>query len=98
MGSVRMSYIHVRDLLCTIFVQKPLVTKTFFKSFPKNRSDCESPNPDLELMRRIHPEGGFYGFMIRFWISPPPQKKGNIGFWIRKSGFAFPPQKNTPLV
>ena len=37
-------------------------------------------NPDLDLIRRIHPECGFYGFMIRFWI--------------RKSGFGFSP-KNT---
>ena len=38
-------------------------------------------DPDLDLIRRIHPECGFYGFMIRFWI--------------RKSGFGFSP-KNTP--
>ena len=38
-------------------------------------------NPDLHLIRRIHPECGFYGFMIRFWI--------------QKSGFGFSP-KNTP--
>ena len=39
-------------------------------------------NPDLGLIR-IHPECGFYGFMIRFWI--------------RESGFAFS-RKNAPQV
>ena len=31
-------------------------------------------NPDLDLIRRIHPERGFYGFMIRFWICPKNAK------------------------
>ena len=26
-------------------------------------------NPDLDLIRGVHPECG-YGFMIRFWICP----------------------------
>ena len=43
-------------------------------------------NPDLDLIRRIHPKSGFSGFMIRFWIYP---KKLKIRFWIRKSGFGF---------
>ena len=43
-------------------------------------------NPDLDLIRRIHPECGFYEFMIRFWICPKTLK---IRFWIRKSGFGF---------
>ena len=43
-------------------------------------------NLDLYLIRRIHPESGFYRFMIRFWICP---KKLKICFWIRKSGFGF---------
>ena len=49
-------------------------------------------NPDLDLIRRTHPEFGFYGLMIRFWIFP---KKRQIRFWIRKSGFGFS-KKNAP--
>ena len=49
-------------------------------------------NPDLDLIRRIHPECRFYGFMIRFWIC---LKKRKIRFWISKSGFGFSP-KNAP--
>ena len=51
-------------------------------------------NPDLDLIRRIHPECGFYGLIIRYWICP---KKRKIRFWIRKSGFGFS-QKNPPKV
>ena len=40
-------------------------------------------NPDLDLIQSIHPECGFYGFMICFWI--------------RNSGFRFSP-KNAPNV
>ena len=62
----------------------------FFKSFSKKRSDCKSQKSGLDLIRRIHPECWFYGFMIRFWICPPKRK---IRFWIRKFGFGFSPQK-----
>ena len=31
-------------------------------------------NPDLDLIPRTHPECGFYGFMIRFWICPKNAK------------------------
>ena len=69
------------------FFEKPLVKNTFFKSFPpKNAQIVNLKNPDLYLIRRIHPECGFYGFMIRFWICP---KKREIRFWIRKSGLGF---------
>ena len=72
MGSVR---IHT----CTItvacdsfsfFFEKPLVKNTFFKTFPKKSSEREFKNPDLDLIRNIHPECGFYGFMIQIWIFP----------------------------
>ena len=36
-------------------------------------------NPDLDLIRSILIECGYFGFMIRFWISP---KKRKILFWI----------------
>ena len=52
-------------------------------------------NSDLNLIRRIRPECGLYGFVIRFSICPPKTRK--IRFWIRKAGFGFPP-KNTPLM
>ena len=37
-------------------------------------------NPDLDLIRRIRRECGFYGFMIRFWICPPKNAKSAFGF------------------
>ena len=56
-------------------------------------------NPALDLIRRIHPECGFYVFMIRFWTAPKNSKSvfgfGNpdldleIRIWIWKSGFGF---------
>ena len=66
----------------------------FFKSFPpqKNAQVVNLQNSDLNLIRRIHPECEFYGFMIRFWICP---KKRKIQFWIRNSGFGFS-QKTYP--
>ena len=51
-------------------------------------------NPDLDLIRRIHPECGFHGFMICFWICPTKRK---IRFWIPKSGFVLS-TKNAPLL
>ena len=37
-------------------------------------------NPDLDdIIRRIHPECGFYGFNIRFWICPN-NAKSFVGF------------------
>ena len=47
-------------------------------------------NPVVDLIRRIHKESGFNGFMIRLWICP---KKRKIKFWIRKSWFWFSPTK-----
>ena len=75
------------------FLEKPLVKSTFFKSFPpKNVQIVNLKNLDLDLIRRIHSECGFYGFMIRLWICP---KKRKFRFWIRKYGFGFSPQKCT---
>ena len=55
---------------------KPLVKNTFFKSFPKKNAPqiVNLKNPDFDLIRRIHPECGFYGFTIRFWICPKNAK------------------------
>ena len=49
---------------------KSLVKNTFFKSFPKINAPRigNFKSPDLDLIRIIHPECGFYGFIIRFWI------------------------------
>ena len=46
-------------------------------------------NPDLDLIRRIHPESGFYGFTIRFWICP---KKEKSSFGLGNPDFDFPPK------
>ena len=64
------------------FFQKTTSQKYFFQILSqKNAQIVNLKNPDLDLIRRIHPECGFYGFMIHFSI--------------RKSGFGFSP-KNTP--
>ena len=51
-------------------------------------------NPDLDLIRSMLLECGYFGFMIRFWISP---KKRKIRVWIQESVFGFS-HKNTPLI
>ena len=58
---------------------------------PQNHSDWDFQNPVFDLIRRIHKESVFNGFMIRFWICP---KKRKIQFWIRKSWF-FPPKTHS---
>ena len=67
-------------ICCVPFLFKNrLSQKLFSNPFPKTAQIVNRKNPDLELMRRIHPECGFYGLMIRFWIygggggGPPPQ-------------------------
>ena len=50
--------------------------------------------PDLDLIRSILLEcGGYFGFMIRFWILP---KKRKMHFWIQESVFGFS-QKTHPI-
>ena len=49
-------------------------------------------NPDLDLIRRIHPECGFYGFKISFWICLKIRK---VRFWIWKT--RFPQSMDAPL-
>ena len=72
MGSVRIHTCTI-SVACdsfSFFFEKPLVKNTFFKTFPKKSSEREFKNPDLDLIRNIHPECGFYGFMIQIWIFP----------------------------
>ena len=47
-------------------------------------------NPDLDLIRRIHPQRGFYGFMIRFWICP---KNAKYVFGFGNSHLDFPKKR-----
>ena len=90
-GSVRMSYM-LRNLLCTIFVRKTAWQKYCFQILsPKKAQIASLKNPNLDLIRRIHPECGFHGFMIRFWICPKKPAKSVFGFW--NPGLDFP--KNT---
>ena len=69
------------------FFRKTACQKYFFPILSQNNAQIVNlKNPDLDLIRRIHPECRFYGFMIRFLICP---QKLTIRFWIRKSGFGF---------
>ena len=69
------------------FLRKTACQKYFFLILSqKNTQILNLKNPNLDLIRRIHPESVFYGSMIRFWTCP---KKLKICFWIRKSGFGF---------
>ena len=49
----------------------------------KNAQIVNLKNWDLDLIRRIHPECGFYGFMIRFWICPPKTRNPFLDSEIR---------------
>ena len=72
---------------------KNRLSKYFFPILSQNNAQIVNlKNPDLDLIRRIYPECGFYGFIICFWICP---KKLKIRFWIRKSGFGFSRKKRT---
>ena len=94
-GSVRMSYMYG---ICYVpfFFSKNRSSKVLFSNpFPKNAQIVNLKNPDLDLIRRIHPEGGFCGFMIRFWIC---QKKNKNAFLDSEIRIWIFPQKNAPLV
>ena len=68
--------------------------KYFFQILsPKKAQIMNLKNPDLNLIRRIHPECGFYRFMIRFWICP---KKAKSVFGSRNPDLDFP-QKTHPV-
>ena len=67
--SVRMSYMY--GICCApVLFGKPLAKNIFSNPFPKKCSVCESQKSGFGLIPRIHPECGFYGFVIRFWIFP----------------------------
>ena len=71
--SVRMSYMY--GICCApVLFGKPLAKNIFSNPFPKKCSVCESQKSGFGLIPRIHPECGFYRFVIRFWIFPknPP--------------------------
>ena len=80
-------------LSCTVavvhhFSWKTACQKYFFQTLPKKNAEVVSlKNPDIDLIRSILLEYGF-------WISP---KKRKIRFWIQESFFGFS-QKNAPLV
>ena len=73
-GSVRVSYMY--GICCAAFLfGKQLVKNTFFKSFPKKTAQIVNvKNTDLDLIRKILPGCGFYGFMIRFGFAPKNAK------------------------
>ena len=75
--------------------EKPLVKNTFFKSPPppppkKNAQIVKLKYPDLDLIRRIQPECGFYGFMIRFWIC---SQKAKSVFGLGNPDLNFPKKR-----
>ena len=56
------------------FFPKHRLSKILFQILSrKNAQVMNLKNPDLDLIRRVHPECG-YGFMIRFWICPKKRK------------------------
>ena len=67
--------------------------KFFFQILSHENAEVVNlKNPDLDLIRSILLECGYFGFMIRFWISP---KKRKIRFWIQESVFGFSQKKKT---
>ena len=84
-----MSYMY--GISCVPFyLRKTACQKYFFQILSqKNAQFVNLKKPDLDLIRRIHPECGFYGFMIRFWICAKNAKSV-----IRIKVFS----KNAPLV
>ena len=59
MGSVRMSYIHARDLLCTTFVQNTACHRNFFQIVSQKNAQIvnikvDAKNPLWVWILRIH--------------------------------------------
>ena len=80
--------IHVRHILCTIFIRKTVGQKYFFQILsPKNVQTVNLKNRDLYLIRGIHPKRGLSGFMIRAWFPAPPPPPPNQKKQNEKSGF-----------
>ena len=74
--------IHVRHLCCTVcFIRQIAGQKYFFQiRFQKNGQMVNLERPDLDLIRRSHPECGFYGFKIPCSIFPKKNAKSFFGF------------------
>ena len=73
---------------CASFFMENRLSKVLFSNpAQKNAEVVNLKNPDIDLIRSILLEYGF-------WISP---KKRKIRFWIQESFFGFS-QKNAPLV
>ena len=65
-----------------LFLKKTARQKYIFQILSQKNAQIRNlKNPDLDLIRIIHPECEFYGFMIRFRI--------------RKPGFGFFPKTRT---
>ena len=82
-----MSYMYRICCVPFFFFRKTACQKYFFSNpFPKTNAQIVNlKNPNLDLIRKIHPECGFYGFMIRFWICPKNAKsvfRFEIRIWI----------------
>ena len=59
----------------TIFVRKTACRKYFLQILSqKNAQIVNLKNQDLDLIRRINSQCGFYGFMIRIWILPKEKR------------------------
>ena len=83
---------HARHLLCTIFVRKTAGQKYFFQILSqKTAQTVNLKNLNLDLIRRIHPDCGFYKFMIPFQIC---QKSAKTVFGFGNPDLVFP-QKRT---
>ena len=83
-----LGFIHVRHLLCTIFVRKTACQKYFFQIlYQKKRSaDCESQKSGFGFDPKNPPRMWILWIHDSFLNLP---KKRKIHFWIRKSGFRF---------
>ena len=87
-----MSYLY--DICHVPFFFKKTACQKYFMQILSQKQKAQIvnlKNPDLDLIQRIHPECGFYGFMMCFWICPP---KRRIRFWIRI--WIFPKKKTHP--
>ena len=83
--SVRMSYMYGVCCIPFLFLKKTAREKYIFQILSQKNAQIRNlKNPDLDLIRIIHPECEFYGFMIRFRI--------------RKPGFGFFPKTRTLML
>ena len=76
-GSVLISYVYGICCQHPVFVRKTARQKYCLHTFPyenKCSKGGSQMNADLDFIRRIHPECGFQGFTIRFWICSKTRK------------------------